>query len=275
MSDSDSERLVKYIPPTESSAKDDAAAIKAEADKAAAAEKAAADAKAAEEAAAAGKSNDTTDYKKSYDELRRLNDRQVTEFKREIDGLKGTMTTLTESFSKATAKKITPEEFQQRGNEIVEETIQERLAAERKAWDSKWVEQEERNRDYETKLEVATRQHNPSYPDWVKLQPTMQQIIMNDPECDPKAMRPGDILDYAYRKARELKLPGARESLLEEAKIKAEKQLEEEARAASDGSGGKKGVADTRSIEEKVKAMSTADAKAYVRKLQEEMAGQG
>jgi septal ring factor EnvC (AmiA/AmiB activator) len=217
------------------------------------------------------KEEDFNGLKKNYDELRSWTTRTAAEnskVKKELESLHQSIGSLTEALNRSNTKKVDPqtflEDFNKRGPEVLDELFSTREKAIREAYDRKLAEQADQIRAVAINSEIATRKHDPKYPDWEKLEPTMNKIA-SDPNCPIDFSKPEvEIMDELYKLAKEDKMPGAMEQMKQDLKAQIRKELEEEARTASDGTGGKKGVITNKKIEE----MSLDDLEKYIKQTQ-------
>jgi len=182
------------------------------------------------------KGQDSFDYRKNYEELRREFTRRTQEasdVKRQLQEIQSGYKLLADQFAKATEKPIDPEQFmrdfQTQGPKALDSYAKkyyvEPLAQKIHALESEAI-------DRNAKLAVLIRRaDSDNYPDFKKLEDKMYEIIEKTPEFDnmPDIER---MLDRAYEIARERSSVDAIKAAEEMGKAKAEAQIAKEARTA-------------------------------------------
>lgn len=183
---------------------------------------------------------------KSYGELRKKLQEQGTEkntYARDLTSLREQIKTLSDAFTKATAKPFDfgqfLEDLQARGPEALFAAIQDPLKAQQKQY-------EDRINSLETHLQEigieraveAARGNADRYPNFKDLEASMVDIWTSGGfPFDPSKMEVGEIVDKLYNLARIRHSEDAMKAAEQLGKQRAEKELAKEAKAAIAGGG--------------------------------------
>lgn len=182
---------------------------------------------------------------KNNAELRKTwtQDRQrFAELRKQNDELNDTVKNMVSEFGKLSRKKVDPTQFMEKlktqGPSALDEYFGSELKAERANYDKNVTELQDNLRVMEFKLEYVTRATNSKeYPDFVALEPKMNEIA-SAPDCPVDRNAPmGDRLDALYKLAVESSSGDAVKLAREQGKKAGEAQLAKEANSSVAGSG--------------------------------------
>jgi hypothetical protein len=170
------------------------------------------------------------------------------EYARKTEAFEKQISQMNEVMKQLTKKPYNPEqflrEFEQKGPEALFPHFEEKL----KEREANWMKQVDSLKGdvYNTKLENAYYRFKldaTNYPDFGKLEPTMKEIV-DDPESSVDFSKsPAEILEQAYKLAKERHMQDAVQAAHLDGKKSAEKELANEAKTAVAGGGKSSGPA--------------------------------